>query len=122
MQEVEATCSRLLILNRGRLVAQGSVQELMATRSGRARYVVEGVGQGISETLSALPGVESHRREEMEGRDRVLLEVTGEDDLRPKIFSLAQEQGWVLWELHRERASLEDVFRKLTSERGEVEA
>jgi len=116
MQEVEATCSRLVILNRGRLVSEGTVQDLLATRSGRARYVVEAVGEGIAEALGTLPGVTSHRSEEVEGRIRVQLEGTGEEELRPRIFSLAQQNDWTLWELHRERASLEDVFRQLTSE------
>ena len=116
MQEVEATCSRLVILSRGKLVAEGSVQELLATRSGRARYLVEAEGEGIAEVLSALPGVTSHRSEEMEGRTRVQLEGTEDEELRPRIFSLAQQNSWTLWELHRERASLEDIFRQLTSE------
>ena len=38
------------------------------------------------------------------------------------IFTMAQEKGWVLWELHRERASLEDIFRQLTSEGEEVQS
>jgi len=119
MQEVEATCSRLVILNRGKLVAQGSVQELLATRSGRARYVVEGQGEGIAEALASLHGVDAHEATSVEGRTRVSLEGGGDQELRPEIFAMAQEKGWVLWELHRERASLEDVFRQLTSEREE---
>jgi ABC-2 type transport system ATP-binding protein len=121
MQEVEATCSRLVILSRGKLVAQGSVQDLLATRSGRTRYVVEAEGEGIAEALLALPGVEAHRSEEVEGRARVTLEAGGDEELRPTISSLAGEKGWTLWELHRERASLEDIFRQLTSEGEEVD-
>ena len=51
----------------------------------------------------------------------VLLEVRGSsnlaaiEELRPRIFNLAREKGWVLWELHRERASLERLFRQLTA-------
>jgi len=116
MQEVEATCSRLVILNRGRLVAQGSVQELLATRSGRARYVVEAEGQGVAEGLATLPGVSAHETTPLDGRTRVYLEGGGDEELRPEIFTLARDKGWTLWELHRERASLEDVFRQLTSE------
>jgi ABC-2 type transport system ATP-binding protein len=120
MQEVEATCSRLVILSRGKLVAGGSVQELLASRSGRARYVVEAEGEGIPEALASLPGVSSHQADSIEGRIRVQLEAGEGEELRPRIFSLAQENQWTLWELHKERASLEDVFRKLTSEGEEV--
>jgi ABC-2 type transport system ATP-binding protein len=122
MQEVEATCSRLVILSRGKLVTQGSVQELLATRSGRARYVVEAEGEGIAQSLASLPGVDSHQTEVVAGRERVSLEAGDDHELGPMIFTMARDKGWVLWELHRERASLEDIFRQLTSEAEEVEA
>ncbi len=120
MQEVEATCSRLLILSRGRMAAQGSVAELLASRSGAARYVVEAEGQGVEEALGGLEGVASHRAEPIDGRLRVQIEARGDEELRPAIFSLARERGWTLWELHREQASLEQLFRSLTSEQSVV--
>ena len=122
MQEVEATCSRLLILNRGRLAAEGSVQDLLARQRGTAQYIVELEGEGADASLEQLAGVLSHRSEVVNGRIRISLEVSGEHELRPTIFSLAKESGWTLWELHRERVSLEQVFRDLTRETGEGEA
>ena len=116
MQEVEATCSRLVILSRGALAAIGSVQDLLANQSGVARYIIEAQGSGITETLSGMSGVSGHTVQEVEGRVRVTLEAITEEDLRPKIFSVARDNNWMLWELHRERASLEQVFRDLTSE------
>lgn len=116
MQEVEATCSRLVILSRGKLRAQGSVQELLAQRSGRNKYVVEAVGDGIADGLASIPGVHSHSEDIVDGRVRVQLESEGDQELRPEIFAMVRERGWTLWELHREQASLEDVFRQLTSE------
>ena len=116
MQEVEATCSRLVILSRGALAAIGSVQDLLANQSGAARYIIEAQGSGITEALSGMSGVSGHTVQEVEGRVRVTLEAITEEDLRPKIFSVARDNNWMLWELHRERASLEQVFRDLTSE------
>jgi ABC-2 type transport system ATP-binding protein len=119
MQEVEATCSRIVILSRGRLAAEGSVQEVLASRTGGARYVVEADGDGVAGALATLPGVASHTSEETEGRVRVHLDVGGDKELRPEIFAMARDRGWTLWELHRERASLEQVFRNLTMEGGD---
>ena len=116
MQEVEATCSRLVILSQGHLAAEGSVQELMAKRTGGARYVVEAEGSGVAESLGALRGVNSHSAEAVSGRVRVTLEAGDELELRPEIFAMARDRGWTLWELHRERASLEQIFRSLTVE------
>lgn len=118
MQEVEATCSRLLILSRGRLVAQGSVQELLARRAGTVRYVVEVEGDDAVAALAALPGVSDHRTEAVGDRARVHLDVADGRELRPTIFALARDRSWTLWELHREQASLEQVFRSLTVDSG----
>jgi ABC-2 type transport system ATP-binding protein len=117
MQEVEATCSRLVILSRGALAAMGSVQELLASLAGVSRYIVEAQGSGVAEALARLPGVSAHEVDEVDGRTRVTLDATADDDLRPKIFEVAKSSDWTLWELHRERASLEQVFRNLTVDR-----
>ncbi|MCG6955037.1 MAG: ABC transporter ATP-binding protein [Gemmatimonadetes bacterium] len=119
MQEVEATCSRLLILRRGRLAAEGNVQDLLANRSGAGRYVVEAQGEGVADALSGLSGVTSHTTEPMDGRVRVSLQTAGDEELRPVIFRMAREKDWTLWELHREKATLEQLFRELTSEEAE---
>ena len=116
MQEVEATCTRLLIISRGALVASGTVQELLSAGRGMSQYTVEAAGDGVAEALSRLPGINSHTAEEVEGRTRVRLAVAGSSELRPEIFRMANEQGWVLWELHRGQASLEQLFRELTSD------
>jgi ABC-2 type transport system ATP-binding protein len=120
MQEVEATCSRLIILRRGKLAAEGDVQNLLTDRSGAARYVVEAQGEGIAAALAGLPGVASHTSDTVDGRVRVSLQARGEDELRPAISRMASEKGWTLWELHRERATLEQIFRDLTSEEAEA--
>ena len=73
----------------------------------------------MTAALADLDGVLGHSAEAVDGRVRVSLEVSGENELRPTIFSLAKERGWTLWELHRERVSLEQVFHDLTQESGE---
>ena len=118
MQEVEAVCSRLVILSEGMLAAQGTVQELIASRTGGVRYVVEAAGDGVAETLSAMDGVSSHTAEQVDGRVRVELTSSEAGELRPQIFEMARDKGWTLWELHREKASLEQLFRTLTAGEG----
>ena len=122
MQEVEATCDRLLVISRGAIAADGTVAELMDAGRGISRYTVEAAGDGVVDALRLLPGVADHSVEAVDGRVRVHLETTGDQELRPHIFRLATRQGWVLWELRRERATLEQVFRELTMHHPEVEA
>lgn len=114
--EAEAMCGRLLIISRGRMAADGGVTELLEARRGGARYVVEAEGDDVAATLAGLPGVSSHSASRVDGRARVELIVTGGEELRPSISGLAGEYGWTLWELHRERASLEQLFRELTGD------
>lgn len=122
LSEVQHTCSRLLIINRGRLVADGPVEELLSRAGGQVRISVEAEGDGVLERLAALPGVTSADRvgagEEgaaLNGRLKVRLSASATADLRPEIFRLAAQSGWTLYELHQEAGSLEDLFRQLTA-------
>ena len=115
LPEVQFTCSRLLIINRGRIVADGPVDDLVARARGAARIAVEASGEDVAQRLAALPGaasVEVH--EPSDGRVRVTVTAEGADDLRPRIFDLARTGNWTLFELHQEAGNLEDLFRELT--------
>ncbi|MED5199103.1 MAG: hypothetical protein VYB51_04795, partial [Gemmatimonadota bacterium] len=115
-------CTRLLIINRGSLVASGTVAELLSSGGrGLSKYTVEAEGAAVAEALSRLPGIDSHTEEQVEGRTRVQLTVAGDDELRPEISRMANEHQWVLWELHRSQASLEQLFRELTADADESE-
>ena len=115
MQEVEATCGRLLVISRGSIVADGTVAELMEGGRSRVRYTAEVEGDGVAEALRELPGVEGCEASAANGRTRVRVESADGAELRPEIFKLAAAQGWVLWELGREQATLEQVFQELTA-------
>ena len=117
MQEVEATCERILLINRGRLVADDTVQELLTRARGLRRLFVEAEGNQIESRLNVLDGVSGIRRlDPIENRKRYELTVAGDADLRPQVFNLAKKEGWTLWELHEEASRLEDVFHVLTEE------
>ncbi len=117
LQEVQATCDRVLVITNGRLAADSSVSDLTRTAMGTRTFLVEAKGTGISKALPKLDGVSDVRRNPAKGRLQSYTVVgEGESDLRPDIFRLAAEKDWELYELHEERASLEEVFRSLTQE------
>src|SRR5690349_22993371 len=117
LPELQFTCSRLLIINRGRIVADGPMDTLVARAKGAARVAVEAAGDGVAAKLAALPGVESvDTHESSDGRARVTVTAVTAEDLRPTIFELAKAERWTLFELHQEAGSLEDLFRELTTE------
>jgi ABC-2 type transport system ATP-binding protein len=119
LSEAQHTCSRLLIINRGRLVADGPVGQLVAQAQGLAQVAVEIAGAGVADAIRTLPGVAAvEERGAHDGRVRLGVSARGEDDVRPAIFQLAHERGWTLYELHEEGGSLEALFRQLTTEGG----
>jgi gliding motility-associated transport system ATP-binding protein len=115
LPEVEHTCSRLLIISRGKLVADGPVAELIHQARGASNVTVEAKGDGIAAAVGGLPGV-THVAPlgASDGLTRLRLTVS-RGDPRPELFALAVRRGWTLYELHQEGGSLEDLFRELTT-------
>jgi len=120
LPEVQATCSRILIISGGKLVADGTPEALRAReKGGRYRVVVESNGvpkEAIRDRLASLTGV---ARCEMVGGEAgshaFAIDAAAAADLRKPIFRAAVDNRWTLLELLRESASLEDVFRNLTT-------
>ena len=117
MQEVENTCERILLISRGRLVADSPVKELLQRAQGIRTVHIEVEGSDVERYLSSLDGIaDIERSDPVDGRKRYT--ITADDhqtDLRPEIFRLAKRRDWVLWELREDRARMEDVFYSLTS-------
>jgi ABC-2 type transport system ATP-binding protein len=115
LPEVEHTCSRLLIVARGKLVADGPVNELVARAKGMARIAVEVTGAGVVPAVRALAGVAGvEAGGTRDGRESLTVLAAPGHDPRAAIFQLAAAQGWTLFELHREAGGLEQLFRDLT--------
>ncbi len=115
LPEVETVCDRVLIIDRGRIVAEGTPQELRHRLAGSP--VVRAAFKGsvsAREALEKLPGVVSVEQVSTEKETRARIECATDADLTEEIFHLAVSRGWVLRELVIEAASLEDVFVRLT--------
>ncbi len=121
LAEVQVACSRVLIVSKGKIVADDSPEGLRE-RAGKSRFVVTVLDQGNgsadrSQTaLRALSGVESVRSLESDhGELRFEVLPRGTEDLRPMLFKAAVDQGLTLVGLGREGQNLEQVFRELTT-------
>lgn len=130
LKEVESACARAIIVSRGRVVADGALDEIRA-KSGRVRYVVsvqESIGTSpyrgtgalprqseVQQALTNLKGVKKVAELPTDERAHAYA-IDGDDgmDIRADIFRLVADKGWVLLELHRDTQTLEDVFRQLT--------
>lgn len=119
LPEVELLCSRVLIIDQGRIVAQGSAQDLRRQWSGpsRLRVEFEGRPEDAVDVLGGLTGAPSVVVDEHapDSNLHLRLSVDGDRDLRGEVFRAAVEKGWTILELAREQASLEDIFVRLTT-------
>ena len=120
LSEVQDTCSRLLIISRGKIVGDGPVDRLIAQAEGAVEIAVEVAGTGVAEALGKLAGVRqvTPAAGGADGRVALTLTADGSTDLRPEIFGLAKSRGWTLYELHQRPGNLEDLFHQLTREPG----
>ena len=120
LSEVEMTCSRVLILNQGRILAADRVEDL------EKRFSLD--GQVVAE-IAAAPAELREAFHDLPELERIDLSAAGGDyqrvaltprngfDLRPAVFEQVRVHGWNLRELTRSRHSLEDIFIHLTKGR-----
>ncbi|MBS1582802.1 MAG: ATP-binding cassette domain-containing protein [Bacteroidetes bacterium] len=116
LPEVEAVCDRILIINKGRIVADGSPSTLRAQAHGEAVLLAgieDGAPDDVLAALRALPGVTDITPVPgAEGRYELRMRTDGPPG-RP-VFALCVRRGWTLTELRTVETRLEDVFRDLT--------
>jgi ABC-2 type transport system ATP-binding protein len=126
LSEVEEACARAIIVSKGKVVADGPLDEIRA-KTGSTRYVVavdEKNGEGgkpaptatqLQDALAALTGAK-RVREMPTDENAHRFELSGQQDLdlRAEIFRLVVQKHWTLLELRRDAQSLDTVFRELT--------
>lgn len=118
LTEVQQTCDRILIINKGKIVADGTPTDLEGSMKNVNRLFVslKGPQDEIRSKLGALSGIQNLKEQSAQGEAGFLLESSSEQDLRENVFRLAVEHNWPILSLTQQRLSLEDVFRALTSE------
>lgn len=114
MQEVEAVCSRAIIINHGKIVADGPTSELAVIQS-HDIVTVEFATQTTEQLLLSIPGV----AKVVKINDRLWrLQSKPGADIRPNINKFSVENNLTLLSLHREEHNLEQVFQELTGKKG----
>jgi ABC-2 type transport system ATP-binding protein len=113
LPEVELLCDRVMIIDRGRIVAEGTSESLRESWVGNPglRVTLKDAPAEAAEALGQIEGVMGVRNL----GEGLVVEHRAGTDVREEVFRAAVERGWVLLELARERATLEDVFVRLTT-------
>lgn len=118
LSEVEATCEKVIIINRGKIAADDATANLRSS-SGRDRNIivrVSGTGfDGLASMLGSIQGVRNVTSIDGEEFTSAMVSVQGDAEVRPEIFKNVGSSGWVLYEMRQEHTSLENIFRELTT-------
>ncbi|MCC6129612.1 MAG: ABC transporter ATP-binding protein [Acidobacteria bacterium] len=118
LPEVELVCDRVVIIDRGRLVASGSPENLrqQMSQAPGLTAVVKGEVTEADTVLREIPGVLRAARIGAGGETRILLDCEKGYDIREAVFREAVTRNWTLLELTPRQASLEDVFVRLVTQ------
>ncbi len=111
MQEVQAICDRVVIINKGKIVADDPIERLSERIRGEQTVAVEFLQPTDAAKLKSIKGVLAVKAA---GKNRFLLSADSGRDIRAEVFYFAKEQNLTLLELHKEASSVEDVFQYLT--------
>lgn len=120
LAEVEATCDRIMIINKGKIVADGTSENLRKQAQGkeivRVRVDVEGQETDTNGIFEKLKTIDTVELVDILNRDEKTFEVQSKEGASSikSIFRLCVNSGWTLLELTPVEAKLEDVFRELT--------
>ncbi len=112
LTEIQATCSRVVIINRGRLMYSAAMSELQA--KAQAEIITLGLRKPPSlDELNSINGIKSTR---IIAEGRIQVECLAGHDLRETLADRAVRSGWGLFELHAARKSLEEIFVEITTQ------
>ncbi len=112
MQEVQAICDRVVIINRGGIVADDKIENLQGLVVGENTLSVEFSSSVTVAQLQKIKGVTSASTT---GTNRYQIKYKTNADIREDIFRFAVANQLILLELHKETSSVENVFQQLTN-------
>jgi ABC-2 type transport system ATP-binding protein len=112
MQEVEAICDRVIIINKGKIVANEKAENLSSLLSSKNVIQIE-FEKAIDESaLQKMPGVQSVKKQ---NGNHYLIQSNAAKDIRNELFQFAIAQGTTVLTLKKEELKLEDIFKQLTT-------
>ena len=125
LQEVQSVCDRIIVINKGRVVADGDADTLTYNTAGNRRLVARIAG-GKAEIKKAIRGMDGvlfidELPQKEKGTYEFLIEAQPSVDIRKPLFRMLAERGWVLMGLKSMDMSLEDVFVNLITGEGGAE-
>jgi ABC-2 type transport system ATP-binding protein len=120
LSEAEATCDRVVIINQGKIVADGNIESLKqsASDTNLINLVFRSADfEAVKNEMTAIDGIgEIVKVDENNDLLQVRLSLPSTTDLRPDIYRKIKQTDWILLEFYQETQTLESIFRELTKE------
>ena len=118
LQEIQATVDKIIIIDKGKIVANGTNEELMSDFMGNVSLemeVMKATKKSAQELQAKIPSVKLISMEKSGGVQKVNFEYPKDKDPRQDIFKYAVKSKWVILKMMPQTTNLEDIFRNLTS-------
>ena len=117
LSEVEMTCNRVIILNEGKIIANGKPNDLSSELRSAHTISIElkTSEENATDLISAIPGIKKVNKEHQSGGwTHFNIRTEPDTDVRESIVHLANTQKWPLREIRTQHATLEDAFVEIT--------
>ncbi len=114
LPEVEATCDRILIINRGRIVADGTANTLRKQAQGNQILRIKVEGGDTDQIFKALKAIPRVQMVDLEAGSTPQFDIQSEVPVNRNVFEVCVKNNWVLTEMIPLETKLEDIFRELT--------
>jgi ABC-2 type transport system ATP-binding protein len=109
MQEVQAICDRVVIINKGQIVANDPIDVLQQKVAGDCITNVSFKGNVDIKKINSLPGVSAVKH------NNNYIQVNSKEEIGEALYHLSVKENWVILEMRKEVSSVEDIFKELTS-------
>ena len=121
LPEVEMICDRVMIINKGKIVAMDTPTNLMKQLKTGSNLVLEirGDGEKIKNSLSKVDSVKTVTYREKDDANEFYVNGTGDKDIREDVFNCIVRDNYILREMKRQTITLEEIFHQITT--GETE-
>ena len=117
LQEIQATVDRIIIINEGSIVADGTSDELLSDSSGKTELLLEVTNaeeNDISDMKATIPSIDIKSIQKENKSTNISIGYVATSDPRADIFNYAVEKKWSILQMVSSKQNLEDIFRNLT--------
>ena len=120
LPEVQAVCDRIVVINRGRIVADDTEKNILAGFDDEKNIYLTAQGdkQSVLDSLEAISGAQKVSCKKAKGGElEIVIKSAKDSDIRRQVFDSAAKGGWAILEMRTSKPTLEEIFIRLTEQK-----